>query len=88
MLDLQDLMAVRLVNDDLRKFLNDWEMTLTGMRTVPDDKLLETLFIRELRKFTGFKAHMAHFDWLPFGHCEKSYENMLSLVRRHLEKAS
>jgi len=85
MLDLQDLMAVRLANDDLRKFLNDWEMTLTGMKAAPDMKLCETLFIRELKKYSGFKAHMAHYDWLPLGHPEKTYDNMVSIVRRRLE---
>ena len=85
MLDLQDLMAVRLSNDDLRKFINDWEMTLTGMKAIPDVKLCETLFTRELKKYSGFKAHMAHYDWLPLGHPEKTYQNMVSIVKRHLE---
>ena len=44
MLDMQDLLAVRMVSEDLRKFLNDWEMTLAGMRVVPQMELLETLF--------------------------------------------
>ena len=85
MMDLQDLMAVRLVSDDLRKFVNDWEITLAGMRIAPDIKLLETLLIRELRSYSGLKAHMAHYDWLPYGHSEKTYQNMVSLATRHLE---
>ena len=44
MLDLQDLMAVRLQGDDARKFLNDWETTLQGMRIPPSEDVLETFF--------------------------------------------
>ena len=50
MLDLQDLMAVRLQHDDARKFLNDWEMTLQGMREAPTESVLETFFKKEKKR--------------------------------------
>ena len=50
LLDLEDLLHVRLHNDDLRNFLNDWEHVLTGMRQLPDEELLETLFRNQLDK--------------------------------------
>ena len=43
-LDFRDLMEVKLRGDDLRRFMNDWEMTLTGMKKVPDETVLESMF--------------------------------------------
>ena len=43
-LDFRDLMEVKLLGDDLRRFMNDWEMTLTGMKKVPDETVLESMF--------------------------------------------
>ena len=31
-LDLDDIIVVKMVGDDLRRFYDEWEMALTGMR--------------------------------------------------------
>ena len=85
MLDLQDLMAVRLPGDDARKWLNDWETTLQGMRIPPSEDVLETFFKKEIRKYSGFREHMAHYEWLSVDNPDRCYQHLVSLLRRHLE---
>jgi hypothetical protein len=58
MLDFQDLVAVHMVGEELRRFMNDWEMTLTGMRKLPEEDVLETLFRRQIQRHPGFREHM------------------------------
>ena len=43
-LDFRDLMAVNMVGDNLRAFLNDWEMTLSGMKKAPSEEILRRGF--------------------------------------------
>ena len=71
MLDFQDLLAVHMVGEELRRFMNDWDMTLTGMRKLPEDDVLETLFRRQITRHSGFREHMAYYERLPLGHEEK-----------------
>ena len=85
MLDFQDLLAVHMVGDELRRFINDWEMTLTGMRKLPDGDVLETLFRRQIAKHSGFREHMAHYERLAVGHEDRCYKYLLTLAKRYLE---
>ena len=41
MLDFSDLLKVKLQGDDIEKFINDWEMTLVGMKEIPLDEYME-----------------------------------------------
>ena len=43
-LDVEDRIAVKMVGDDLRRFYDEWEMTLTGIRKLQESEWLETLF--------------------------------------------
>jgi hypothetical protein len=85
MLDFQDLLAVHMVGEELRRFMNDWEMTLTGMRKLPEEDVLETLFRRQIQRHPGFREHMAYYERLPVGHEERNYRYLVTLVRRYLE---
>ena len=58
-LDLEDLIAVKMVNDDLRRFYDEWEMTLTGIRKMPDGEWLETLFKSQIKGHPELKDDMA-----------------------------
>ncbi len=73
MLDFQDLLAVHMVGEELRRFMNDWEMILTGMRKLPEEDVLETLFRRQIQRHSGFREHMAYYERLPIGHEERNY---------------
>ena len=85
MLDFQDPLAVHMVGEELRRFMNDWEMTLTGMRRLPEEDVLETLFRRQIQRHPGFREHMAYYERLPVGHEERNYRYLITLVKRYLE---
>ena len=74
MLDFQDLLAVHMVGDELRRLINDWEMILTGMRKLSDGDVLEILFRRQIAKHSGLREHMAHYERLPVGHEDRCYK--------------
>jgi hypothetical protein len=85
MLDFQDLLAVHMTGEELRRFMNDWEMTLTGMRKLPEEDVLETLFRRQIQRHPGFREHTAYYERLPIGHEERNYRYLVTLVKRYLE---
>ncbi len=85
MLVFQDSLAVHMGGDELRRFINDWEMTETGMRKHPDGDVLQTLFRRQIAKHFGFREHMAHYERLPVGHEDRCYKYLLTLAKRYLE---
>ena len=49
-LDLEDLIAVKMVNDDMRGLHDDWEMALTGIRKMPDEEWLDILFKGQIKR--------------------------------------
>ena len=84
-LDFQDLMQVRMKNDDLRTFLTDWEMVLTGMARIPDEDILEAMFKSQVQRHPGLREHMAYYDRLHIGHVDRSYGALVAAVRQYLE---
>ena len=85
-MDFSDLMYVKMYGDDLRSFHNDWEVILISMHKVPEKALLESMFRTQIEKHLGLKEDMAYYERLPRGHDDKSYDFLLSVVRRYLEK--
>jgi hypothetical protein len=74
-----------MVGDEFQRFINDWEMTLTGMRKLPEGDVLETFFRRQIAGRSGFGEHMAHYERLPVGHEDRCYRYLLTLAKRYLE---
>ena len=66
--------------------MNDWEMTLTGMKKVPDETVLESLFRVQIENDSGLREQMAYYDRLGDGHEDKNYQWLLRTVRQYLEK--
>jgi len=48
LLDFTDLLAVTLKGDNVRGFINDWELRLSGLRTMPAPNIMESLFRKQL----------------------------------------
>ena len=46
---IEDLMAVRLVGNNLKRFFDRWRVILSGILERPNDKTLEAFFVRQLR---------------------------------------
>ena len=80
-LDLEDLIVVKMVHDDLRRFYDEWEMALTGIRKMPDDDWLETLFRSQIKGHPGLKEDLAYYNRLDKGHTDRCYTFLLNCVR-------
>ena len=67
-LDLEDIIAIKINNDDSRRFYGEWEMTLTGIRNMPDEEWLETLLKSQIKGHPGLNEDMAYYNRLEKGH--------------------
>ena len=66
--------------------MNTWNVVIKGMKTVPDDGILESLFRAEIAKVSNFKARLAHYDFeVGLGREQKSYSQLTDLVRLHID---
>jgi hypothetical protein len=61
-------LEVKLRGDDLRKLLNEWEMTLAGMKEVPQENILQSLFRTQIENYSGLRAQISYYDRLEVGH--------------------
>ena len=48
--ELEDLLGVKLINENLITFMSNWDTVLSGMKVTPDDTFLEPLFHRQVKK--------------------------------------
>ena len=49
--DFEDLLSVQLINEDLNNFMTRWDTVIAGMGNEQNEKTLEALFHRQIRKF-------------------------------------
>ena len=75
-----------LVNDNLEKFLEDWEYWLSCAQKRPEGGMLEALFLRQLRKCTHLQDELRDYDRLSLTDERRGYEGLLGITRRHLER--
>ena len=52
LLDFNDLLKVRLRSENLSGFIYHWEMTLAGMKDIPTEAYVESLFREQLERCT------------------------------------
>ena len=62
--DMEHLLSVSMKNDNLERFLADWDTVLTGMRKRPDYQVLEALFLRQMRLCSVMKDDVREFERL------------------------
>ena len=87
LLEFDDLMALQLKGDNLRGFMNDWEMTLLGLKKRPGDEYLECLFKRQIEKSRQLEQAMALYNQgIAHEGKPRSYDRMVSIVTSHLEE--
>ena len=86
-LKFDDLLHVKLQNDSLQQILDDWENVLAGMRKIPADEWLETLFRGQLELSAQFKQTLMLYE-VSCMQEEKPryYERFLSMLRSYLAK--
>ena len=85
-LDLEDRIVVNMNGDDLRMLHDEWEMTLTGIKNMPEEQWLESLFKSQTKGHPGLKEEMAYYYRLDIGHPDRSYTFLRNCARRYLER--
>ena len=85
--NFSDLMAVKLRGDNaLAGFLLSWDSVLDGISEEPSVIVKETLFIEQLRSCTVIEEEIAHYDRMPPGHADRTYEFLRLTVQRYLQR--
>ena len=84
--EFYDLREVRLKNDNLKEFMQDWYDCLYGMRKEQDPEYLLSLFEEQVSQCSHFKQAYAMYknDCTHHG-LEHSYANLLEWVEKHIE---
>ena len=81
-MDFQNLLDVRLIGDDLKTFMHEWDSVLLGMTNHPDVSILETLFRNQVEHHPGIREHMAHYKRCPVGHADRNYDFLTRIVKQ------
>jgi len=87
MLEFTDLLALELKGDNLRAFDTEWDNTLLGMQEVPDEKYLENLYRKQVKKSRQFEILFTQLesDHLLRGRA-RSYTDLKALACHHLDR--
>eukprot|EP00435_Cladocopium_sp_Y103_P074253 s1156_g47.t1 len=82
--DIEDLMAVHLVNDDLRGFITRWDAVIAGMTSEPDVLWKQAYFHTAIKNFRPLSSDLAVYDRTPEGEPNRSYEFFMKAARDYL----
>ena len=84
--DIEDLMAVTLVNDDLRGFITRWDAVIAGMTSEPDMMWKQAYFHNAIKNFKPLSHDLAVYDRTPEGEPNRSYDFLVKAARDYLER--
>ena len=84
--DIEDLMAVTLVNDDLRGFITRWDAVIAGMTSEPDTMWKQAYFHNAIKNFKPLSHDLAVYDRTPEGEPNRSYDFLMKAARDYLER--
>ena len=84
--DIEDLMAVTLVNDDLRGFITRWDAVSAGMTSEPDMMWKQAYFHNAIKNFKPLSHDLAVYDRTPEGEPNRSYDFLMKAARDYLER--
>ena len=84
--DIEDRMAVTLVNDDLRGFITRWDAVIAGMTSEPDTMWKQAYFHNAIKNFKPLSHDLAVYDRTPEGEPNLSYEFLMKAARDYLER--
>ena len=87
-LDFEELFNLELKNNNTRAFLNDWEQVYIGLKEIPPETVLESLFRRQVEKADDLKELLALYNQDVTQRGEsRSYSKLKTMVETHLEQA-
>ena len=89
--ELEDLLGVKLINENLITFMSNWDTVLSRMKVTPDDTFLEPLFHRQVKKCKLISHDIAIYERATEGAKERSYAYLYQaasnyLARRRLDR--
>ena len=89
--EFEDLLGVKFINENLIRFMSNWDTVLSGMKVAPDDKFLEPLFHRQIKKCKSISHDIAIYERATEGAKERSYAYLYQaasnyLARRRLDR--
>merc|ERR1712079_672452 len=87
MLEFSDLMALELKGDNLRGFDTEWDNVLLGMREHPEEKYLENLYRKQVKKSKQFELlyNQMETDHILRGQ-PRSYHSLKQMARHNLDR--
>ena len=81
-----DLREVRLANDDLTRFMRDWDEVMFGLLNEQDPKYLLSLFDEQVKRCSHFKqVYQGYQTECRHRGLEHSYENLRIWVQAHID---
>ena len=83
---LEALFNCSLHNNNLERFMEEWEHWLSCTCQRPEEGVLEVLLIQQLKKCSQLQDELRDFDRLPVGDPRRNYEGLLAITRRNLER--
>ena len=86
MYGLEDHMLVKMVNDDLKGFINKCDSVLAGMKKEPENNVLEAYFHLAVKRFKPLEHDLALYDRAAEGSKERSYDFLITAARAYLER--
>jgi hypothetical protein len=70
----------------LRWFVSSWDGLIAGMKSVPEDDVLEEIFLRKIRNVVSLKEDLAYYDRLPVPHADRCFSFLKEACVRLLER--
>ena len=83
---VEDLLKVRLVNDDLSTFLSNWESVISGLSHMPDETTLRDIFLRELRQSKRMEYDLEIYDRAKGGSEQHTYLFLKNSIKEMLTR--
>ena len=83
---VEDLLKVRLLNDDLSTFINNWESVMSGLSHAPDETTLRDILLRELRQSKRLKYDLEIYDRAREGTEQHTYRFLVDTLKELLTR--
>ena len=83
---VEDLLKVRLLNDDLSTFINNWESVMSGLSHTPDETTLRDILLRELRQSKRLKYDLEIYDRAREGTEQHTYRFLVDSLKELLTR--
>ena len=61
-LEFEDILAVEVRGENLKQFINDWDLVLTQIDEHPSPKVMESLFRKQVDRISELKETMALYN--------------------------